>query len=124
MASQMCCTTLFMLRQPELGEGPRGAFYFDPGVTALNPDAIGASVGFQGDTPSFENDWNGLAAFLLGTSDASGKSSQLIKMDSLEGQYALYVRDRWRATPKLTLNLGVARQRSRTDRKSTRLNSS
>ncbi|PYU98641.1 MAG: hypothetical protein DMG26_18180, partial [Acidobacteria bacterium] len=28
-------------------------------------------------------------------------------MDSLEGQYALYVRDRWRATPKLTLNLGL-----------------
>ena len=24
--------------QPELGEGPRGAFDFDPGVTALNPD--------------------------------------------------------------------------------------
>ena len=44
--------------QPELGEGPRGAFYFDPGVTALNPDALDAAVGFQGDTPSFENDWN------------------------------------------------------------------
>ena len=28
--------------QPELGEGPRGAFYFDPGVTALNPDALDA----------------------------------------------------------------------------------
>ena len=47
--------------QPELGEGPRGAFHFDPGVTALNPDALDATVGFQGDTPSFENDWNGLA---------------------------------------------------------------
>ena len=34
--------------QPELGEGPRGAFHFDPGVTALNPDALDASVGFQG----------------------------------------------------------------------------
>ena len=34
--------------QPELGEGPRGAFYFDPGVTALNPDALDATVGFQG----------------------------------------------------------------------------
>jgi hypothetical protein len=93
--------------QPELGEGPRGAFYFDPGVTALNPDAIGAAVGFRGGTPSFENDWNALAAFLLGTPSASGKSSQFIKMDSLENQYALYVRDRWRATPKLTLDLGL-----------------
>src|SRR4051794_33734133 len=44
--------------QPELGEGPRGAFYFDPGVTALNPDALDSSVGFTGGTPSFEDDWN------------------------------------------------------------------
>jgi len=93
--------------QPELGEGPRGAFYFDPGVTALNPEAIGAAVGFQGETPSFENDWNALAAFLLGAPDVSGKSSQFIKMDSFESQYALYVRDRWRATSKLTLDLGL-----------------
>ncbi|PYR94214.1 MAG: hypothetical protein DMF84_06600 [Acidobacteria bacterium] len=57
--------------QPELGEGPRGAFYFDPGVTALNPDALDATVGFQGDTPSFENDWNSVAGFLLGTPDVS-----------------------------------------------------
>ena len=93
--------------QPELGEGPRGAFYFDPGVTALNPDALDGAVGFQGDTPSFENDWNGLAAFLLGTPDVSGKSSQFIKMNSFENQYALYIRDRWRATPKLTVDLGL-----------------
>ena len=78
--------------QPELGEGPRGAFYFDPGVTALNPDALDATVGFQGDTPSFENDWNGLAAFLLGTPDVSGKSSQFIKMNSFENQRVLYPR--------------------------------
>lgn len=93
--------------QPELGEGPRGAFYFDPGVTALNPSALGSAVGFQSGTPSFENDWNALAAFLLGTPDVSGKSSQFIKMDSLEEQYALYIRDRWRATQKLTLDLGL-----------------
>jgi hypothetical protein len=93
--------------QPELGGGPRGAFTFDPGVTALNPEAIGATVGFQGGTPSFENDWNGLAGFLLGTPTYTAKSSQFIKMDSLENQYALYVRDRWRATPKLTFNLGL-----------------
>jgi hypothetical protein len=93
--------------QPELGAGPRGGFGFGSGVTALNPDAIGAAVGFQGDTPSFENNQNALAAFLLGTPDSSGKSTQYIKMDSLEGQYAFYVRDRWRATPKLTLDLGL-----------------
>ncbi len=93
--------------QPELGEGPRGAFHFDPGVTALNPDALDASVGFQGDTPSFENDWNGLAGFMLGTPTVSGKSSQFIKMNSFENQYAVYVRDRWRARPGLTLDLGL-----------------
>jgi hypothetical protein len=93
--------------QPELGEGPRGAFYFDPGVTALNPDALDATVGFRDDTPSFENDWNALAAFELGTPDVSGKSSQFIKMNSFENQYATYIRDRWRATPKLTVDLGL-----------------
>ena len=48
-----------------------------------------------------------LAAFLIGTPSSSGKSSQFIKMDSLENVFALYVRDRWRVTPKLTLNLGL-----------------
>jgi hypothetical protein len=93
--------------QPELGEGPRGAFGFDPGVTALNPAALESTVGFRDDTPSFENGWNGFAGFLLGTPTFSGKSSQNIKMDSLENIYALYIRDRWRATSKLTLNLGL-----------------
>ncbi|MCL4854750.1 MAG: hypothetical protein KJZ78_25600, partial [Bryobacteraceae bacterium] len=93
--------------QPELGEGPRGAFGFDPGITALNPAALEATAGFRGDTPSFENGWNGLAGFLLGTPTFSGKSSQNIKMDSLENIYALYIRDRWRATSKLTINLGL-----------------
>ena len=93
--------------QPELGEGPRGAFHFDPGVTALNPDAIDGTVGFADGAPSFENDWNGLAAFLLGTPAASGKSSQFIKMNSFENQYALYIRDRWRVTDALTFDLGL-----------------
>jgi hypothetical protein len=93
--------------QPELGQGPRGAFGFDSGVTALNPDAIEGDVGFLGDTPSFENDWNSLAGFLLGTPTFSGKSSQFIKMNSFENQYALYGRDRWRATSRLTVDLGL-----------------
>ncbi|HET8548873.1 MAG TPA: carboxypeptidase-like regulatory domain-containing protein, partial [Bryobacteraceae bacterium] len=93
--------------QPELGDGPRGALSFGSAVTALNPAALAASVGFRGGTPSFENSWNSLAGFLLGTPTHAGKSSQFIKMDSLENQWALYVRDRWRATQKLTLNLGL-----------------
>ena len=93
--------------QPELGQGPRGAFGFDPGVTALNPDALDSTVGFHGDTPSFENGWNGFAGFLLGASTYTGKSSQYIKMNSMENVWALYVRDRYRVTSKLTLSLGL-----------------
>ncbi len=93
--------------QPELGDGPRGALSFGSGTTALNPDALDASVGFQDGTPSFENDWNSVASFVLGVADGGGKSSQFIKMTSLENTWALYVRDRWRVTPKLTLNLGL-----------------
>ena len=48
-----------------------------------------------------------MAGFLLGTPTGSGKSSQFIKMDSQENVFGLYVRDRWRVTPKLTLNLGL-----------------
>jgi hypothetical protein len=93
--------------QPELGSGPRGSFGFGNAITSLNTSAIAAGAGFQGSTPSFENGWNGLAGFLLGTPSSSGKSSQFIKMNSLENVFALYVRDRWRATSKLTLNLGL-----------------
>lgn len=93
--------------QPELGAGPRGSFSFGNAITALNPAALGASGGFQGGTPSFENGWNGLAGFLLGAAGGSGKSSQFIKMNSFENVFALYVRDRWRVHKKLTLNLGL-----------------
>ena len=93
--------------QPELGSGPRGSFGFGNGVTALNVSALAASGGFQGGTPSFENGWNGLAGFLLGAPTSAGKSIQFIKMDSLENQFALYGRDRWRVNSKLTLNLGL-----------------
>jgi hypothetical protein len=93
--------------QPELGSGPRGSFDFGNGVTALNPEALSSTVGFQRGDPSFENGWNGLAGFLLGAATGSGKSSQFIKMNSFENQFALYVRDRWRVTPKLTLSLGL-----------------
>jgi hypothetical protein len=91
----------------EQGAGPRGSFSFGNAITALNTSALASSGGFSGGTPSFENSWNGLAAFLLGAASSSGKSSQFIKMDSLENQFALYVRDRWRVTSRLTLSLGL-----------------
>jgi len=93
--------------QPELGGGPRGVLGFGSAITALNPSALRSTVGFQGPTPSFEREWNAVAAFLLGVPSSAAKSPQYIKMTSFENQYALYVRDRWRVTPKLTLNLGL-----------------
>jgi len=93
--------------QPELGGGPRGVFGFGSAITALNPSALRSTVGFQGPTPSFEREWNAVAAFLLGVPSSAAKSPQYIKMTSFENQYALYLRDRWRVTSKLTLNLGV-----------------
>jgi len=93
--------------QPELGEGPRGGFGFWSGPLALNPSALEETVGFQGDTPDFETDQASLAALMMGIPGYSGKSTQYIKMDSLEDQWALYIRDRWRVTPKFTLNLGL-----------------
>lgn len=44
---------------------------------------------------------------MLGAASGSGKSPQYIKMNSFENVYALYFRDRWRVTQKLTLNLGA-----------------
>ncbi len=93
--------------QPELGCGPRGCFGFGNGVTALNPTAIRNAVGFTGSTPSFENSWNSMAAFLLGAPSSSGKSPQYIKMTSMENTWALFFRDRWRVNNKWTLNLGL-----------------
>lgn len=93
--------------QPELGGGPRGQFSFGSAITALNTTVLRNTVGFQGPTPSFEREWNAVAAFLLGAPSSAAKSPQYIKMTSFENQYALYVRDRWRVTPKLTFNLGV-----------------
>jgi len=93
--------------QPELGEGPRGNFSFNPGALALNPSALEETVGFKGGTPDFETDQASLAAFMMGIPSTSSKSSQYIKMDSLENQFAFYLRDRWRVTPKLTFSLGL-----------------
>ncbi len=93
--------------QPELGGGPRGRFQFPSAITSLNTSAIRSSVGFQGRTPSFERDWNAAAAFLLGVPSSAAKSPQFMKMATLENQYALYIRDRWRLTDKLTFTLGL-----------------
>lgn len=79
--------------QPELGSGPRGAFSFSGNIT-----------GQPGYTA---NNWNQYAAFLLGLTSGFGKSIQFEEMSGRENQYGLYVSDRWNASEKLTLNLGL-----------------
>jgi hypothetical protein len=51
--------------------------------------------------------WNSFAGFLLGLPNSYSKDFQEIQMTGRENQFALYVRDRWNATSKLTLSLGV-----------------
>lgn len=81
--------------QPELGPGPRGAFYFYQGLTALND-------------PNFTTtQFNAYAGFLLGVDSTAGKSIQYEKMGTYEWQFGWYFRDRWQVTPRLTATLGL-----------------
>ena len=79
--------------QPELGSGPRGNFSFSGNLT--------------GQSGYTANDWNSYAGFLLGLDSGYGKSIQYEVMTGRENQYGLFVSDRWNASDKLTLNLGV-----------------
>jgi hypothetical protein len=80
--------------QPELGGGPRGVFYFSGDVTTLKGGA----------SPT---QYNNYAAFLLGQSDRMRKALQHIINSGREWQFAGYITDRWQATQKLTVNIGL-----------------
>jgi outer membrane receptor protein involved in Fe transport len=80
--------------QPEL-DNPRGRFEFATNATALRG---GAQTG---------NFYNQYAAFLLGLVGTAAKSVQYEEMTTREWQHGLYFRDRWSASPKLTLDLGI-----------------
>ncbi len=80
--------------QPELGNGPRGYIEFSSGVTALNGGA----------SPNYLNQYAGA---LLGLVNQYQKTLQNLYMTNREWQFGWYVRDRWQATRKLTLNLGL-----------------
>jgi hypothetical protein len=81
--------------QPEAGSyGPRGYFTFDGATTALNG---GASP----------NQYHAYASFLLGLDQSVGKTLQNMELTGREWQFGWYFRDRWQATRKLTLNLGL-----------------
>lgn len=51
--------------------------------------------------------WNSFASFLLGLPNYYSKDFQEIQMTGRENQFALYARDRWNVTEKLTLSLGL-----------------
>ena len=79
--------------QPETGN-PRGRFDFRGNVTGLN----------GGQTTTFYNQY---ASFLLGLVGTAAKSVQNEVMTAREWQHAVFVRDRWTPTGKLTFDLGL-----------------
>jgi outer membrane receptor protein involved in Fe transport len=81
--------------QPAGTWGPRGGFSYTGGVTGLNG---GPNT----------NQFNSLAAFLLGLPATFGKSIPTTdEMRTRQWNYGFYFRDRWQVTRSLTLNLGV-----------------
>ncbi len=85
--------------QPQGGafQTARGSFQFTGPVTALNGSGAPAA-----------NYVNSLAEFLLGLPNRVGIAIQNTNPNGLRWRWwAGYVRDRWQATPKLTLNYGL-----------------
>ena len=86
--------------QPELSAGgPRGYFDFSGAVTTLN-DGSGNAV-------ASPNQFNAYAQFLLGYSDNTQKGAQYVLMTGREWQLGWFVQDRWQASKKLTVSLGM-----------------
>ena len=81
--------------QPQGAGGPRGIFGFNGNATALQ----------NGPTANQFNAW---AAFLLGLPSSASKTEQLRNPMSLRLKvYALYLRDHWQMTQKLTVTYGL-----------------
>jgi len=81
--------------QPERAN-PRGNFAFNGAATR--------TFGTGSQTANFYNQY---AQFLLGLVSTASKSFQYELFTTNEYQHALFFRDRWTASPKLTLDLGV-----------------
>jgi len=79
----------------QLGGGPRGRLDFATGTTALKGG------------PQAGNFYNQYAAFLLGLVYQAQRVVQHEELTGREWQHAVYARDRWQLTPRLTLDLGL-----------------
>ena len=79
--------------QPEI-DNPRGRFAFSANTTSLNGGTTG-------------NEYNQFASFMLGLASTTAKSLQYELMTAREWQHGMYIRDRWQASDKLTLDLGL-----------------
>jgi hypothetical protein len=79
----------------------RGTFDFNGSLAALPTSAGGAAI--NAGTPS--NSW---AQFLLGYPDETGKVTQFNNPNALRfSNWALYARDQWQISPKVTLDYGL-----------------
>ena len=73
--------------------GPMGRFEFSQGITSVP----GATL----------TQFNSYASFLLGLPQTMRRSAQFETMTAYNWQLGWYLRDRWQATRKLTLSIGV-----------------
>ncbi len=81
-------------RQAEWGSyGLKGGFGFSNNTTG--------AVGYT--SPG----WNSWAAYLMGLARSYSEDTQTEDMSGRENQFAFYVRDRWKVTPKLTVSAGA-----------------
>ncbi len=81
-------------RQAEWGDyGLRGGMSFSSNTTGA-PNYISPG-------------WNNFAGFLLGLPNYYAKDTQTEEMTGREWQWGFFVSDRWRATSRLTLNMGA-----------------
>jgi hypothetical protein len=94
-------------RQAEFGAyGLRGGFGFSGNITGAANISDTDGDGVLDDDYDARS-WNSFAAFLLGRASSFSKDVQAEDMTGREWQTAFYVRDRWRVTQNLTLNLGL-----------------
>jgi len=93
------------VRENDTGTGSTSAST-TAGVTPL-PSGFYAFSGATSGFPFKSNTGNSFASFLLGAPDNATFTTLLEKYEPRWWSNELYVEDSWRATSKLTLNLGI-----------------